>query len=363
MYEQAEDSALIHLDARAVTVAWMMGATKIFGWSAEDMVGHTIERLFTPEDEAAGAREGELEHARGSSRAEDDRWMMRRDGVRFWASGFVHCLRNADGSVAGYAKLLRDRTDLRGQVETLRNRVESFAVQEQRKDVMLGTLAHELRNPLGAITNAVQLVDLAYPDDPKLALPMQILRRQIGFVRALVDDLTEVVRARIGKAELHVEPLYVRDILEDALQTVEAQIHERAQRVYLLLPPSPVAIAGDRVRLQQVFVNLLTNASRFSARGGRIWVKAVNEADEMVVRVADEGQGIAPSLLPHVFDMLSQAPASEPTERDRGLGLGLAIVKEYVELHGGVVQVRSEGIGRGCELTVRLPLPGAAPSA
>ncbi len=362
MYEQAEDYALILLDPRGVVVAWMMGATKLFGHGADEMVGRTLEGLFTPEDEAAGARESELEHARRSDRAEDDRWMVRSDGVRFWASGFVHSLRDARGAVVGFAKVLRDRTDVRGQIEALRNRVDALAAEENRQVVMFGTLAHELRNPLGAVTNAVHLIDATYPGDPKLSYALQLLRRQVGYVSTLINDLLEVTRARTGKAVLRLAPLELKPLVDESLQTVDAELRGRGQRVEVLLPTAPVTLYGDRVRLTQVFINLLTNASKFSEPDATIWIKATVEADEAVVRVEDHGRGIPAAMLPHVFDLLSQAE-HEPADRSRGLGLGLAIVKEYVELHGGVVQVRSEGIGRGSEFTVRLPLtqPAASP--
>lgn len=359
MHQQSHDQALILLDGRGITVAWMMGAERIFGRDADEMVGHSLERLFTPEDRANDVPQTELEHARRSSRAEDDRWMMRSDGARFWASGFVHCLQHADGTVAGYSKVLRDRTDLRGQVEALRNRIDALEAEDARKLVMFGMLAHELRNPLSVLTNAAELVDLAYPGDAKLAYAVQVLRRQIAYVGSLTNDLLEVVRARTGKAVLHVARLELQAVVDAAIETVEPEISGRQQRIEMLLPPVPVELDGDCVRLTQVFVNLLTNASKFSPAGAPIWIKGTVEGDEVVVRVEDRGRGIPAAMQPHVFDLLSQADG-EDSETLAGLGLGLALVKDFVELHGGVVQVRSEGVGCGSEFTVRLPV--AAPA-
>jgi two-component system CheB/CheR fusion protein len=356
MHEQADDHAVILLDANGAVVAWMMGAARIFGRDAEAMLGATIECLFTPEDRAAGAPRTEREHAERSGKAEDDRWMLRSDGVRFWASGFLDCLRHPDGSVAGFAKVLRDRTDVRGQIEALRNRAEALEADDARNAVMLGTLAHELRNPLAVLTNAADLIDLAHPGDAKLAYALHVLRRQTSYVRTVIDDVLEMARIRTGKATLRTERVALGAIADDAVEMVSQSFRDRRQALEVLLPPHPVELEADRVRLTQVLVNLLANASKFSDVGGRVWVKVVVEADEVVVRVVDEGCGIAPEMLPHVFELLSQA-APQPHERDRGLGLGLALVKEYVELHGGVVQVRSEGIGCGSEFAIRLPLP------
>ena len=187
MYAENEDMALILLDPDGVVVAWMMGAAPIFGRSADEMRGRTLHCLFTAEDRAAQVPENELANARGRDIGEDDRWMARSDGALFWASGFVQCLRSRDGEIRGYAKLLRDRTDIRGQIETLRNRAESLAKEDERKVLMFGALAHELRTPFSAIGNAVQLVEHVRRGDSSLDFPLQILKRQINYVNSLID--------------------------------------------------------------------------------------------------------------------------------------------------------------------------------
>jgi two-component system CheB/CheR fusion protein len=355
MYQQSEDHAVILLDEHGTVTAWLMGAQKIFGHRAEDMIGKPLHRLFTSEDQAAGVPESELENARRTGTGEDDRWMVRSDGLRFWATGFVQCLRDGDGRIAGFSKVLRDRTDLRGMFEALRNRAELLEAEDRRKVMVLGTLAHELRNPLGAVSNAIQLIDFAYPNDDKLAYAMQILKRQTKHVTALIEDLLEVVRARTGKAILHYMPIEMGALLADVLETLRSTIQEKRQQVQVLEPPLGIRLEGDELKLKQVFLNLLQNASKFSETGGEIFVKCTVEADEAVIRVEDHGRGISPQLLPNVFDLLAQAHDPEPSPRE-GLGLGLSIVKEYVQLHGGTVQVRSEGIGRGSEFAVHLPL-------
>ncbi|HET8696590.1 MAG TPA: PAS domain-containing sensor histidine kinase [Gammaproteobacteria bacterium] len=352
--DQAAEHTLILMDEYGKTVGWMMGSANIFGRSADEMLGRTIHCLFTPEDQAAGVPESELMHARQSGAGEDDRWMMRGDGARFWASGVVYALRDGDRLI-GYAKVLRDRTDVRGQVEALRNRAELLAAEDKRKVLLLGTLAHELRNPLGAISNAAHLIDHAFPGDARLSYALQVLKRQTRYVSALVEDLLETVRVRTGKVQLQYTRFELGDIVADALLSVDSSIRQKNQHVEILRPASPITIEGDRMRLTQVLVNLLGNASKFSGDGTRIFVKWTLEGDEAVIRVEDQGRGIAPALLPSVFDLLSQAGGDDEAART-GLGLGLSIVKEYVEVHGGTVQVRSEGVGRGSEFMVRLPL-------
>lgn len=360
LFAQAEEQALILLSPDGAVVAWMMGAATIFGRSADFMLGRTLHCLFTPADQAARLPENELITAREFGSAEDDRWMVRSDGAQFWASGFVHCLRSADGSVAGFAKILRNRTDVRAQIDAHRNRAERLAEEDRRKLLVFGTLAHELRTPLSVVSNATELIERAHPNDDRLAYPVQILKRQIAYVDSIIDGLQEVVRSRAGKTVLRYEPIQVNELLREVVETIRATTDEKDQRVALVVPLAPVRMQGDAVRLRQTFLNLLQNASKFSDRGKPIFVTCTVEADEVVVRIEDHGRGIPATLLPRVFDALTQA---EPASQAPGLGLGLTLVKEYVELHGGTVQVRSEGLGRGSEFTVHLPLvPRLPPS-
>jgi signal transduction histidine kinase len=226
--------------------------------------------------------------------------------------------------------------------------------------LVFGTLAHELRTPLSAMSNAIHVMEQAHPSDHKLANAVQILKRQTSHVSSIIDDLEEVVRSRTGKTVLRYEPIQMSELLSEVVETIRLTTDQKDQQVSLALPLTPARLEGDAVRLRQTFLNLLQNASRFSERGTRISVTCTVEADEVVVKVEDQGRGIPSTLLPRLFDALTQAETSPHTV---GLGLGLSLVKEYVELHGGTVQVRSEGLGRGSEFTVRLPLVPRIPRA
>ena len=355
---EVEEQALILLSPDGVVVAWMMGAATIFGRSAELMIGRTLHCLFTPADQEAQVPENELATARELGSAEDDRWMVRSDGALFWANGFVRCLRIPDGTVRGFAKILRDRTDVKGQIDAHRKRAELLADEDRRKLLVFGTLAHELRTPLSVVSNAIELIERAHPNDDSLAYPLQLLKRQTTHVASIIDGLQEVVRSRAGKTMLRYEPLQVNELLRDVVESIRTTTERKQQRVTLVVPFAPVHMEGDPVRLRQAFLNLLQNASKFSDRGKPIFVTCTVEADEVVVKVEDQGRGIPAALLPRVFDALTQA---ESAAQPIGLGIGLTLVKEYVELHGGTVQVRSEGLGRGSELTVRLPLASRVP--
>jgi signal transduction histidine kinase len=163
------------------------------------------------------------------------------------------------------------------------------------------------------------------------------------------------VRSAAGKIELHTEAVVLQDLVALAVEACRPSIDERAHTLHQLMPDVPIHFQGDPVRLRQVFVNLIENAAKYTPRGGTIWVKATTENSEAVVRVQDTGMGIAPEVMPHIFELFTQADFARQAQR--GLGIGLSVVKETVALHRGTVQATSDGIGKGSEFTVRLPAP------
>ena len=351
--DQAKDIAIVFLDA-AGDIEWFShGAERLFGYAADEMLGQPIARLFTPEDMANGVPDLERAIAAHDGTSEDDRWMQRKDGSRLWASGAVVALRDEQRQVVGYGKMLRDRTEVREQVETLRNLLASAEAANQRKDVFLSTLSHELRNPLAPLLNATHLVRLTSAATPQLEQPLRIIERQIDVLRRLIDDLLDVARINTGKIAMKTQRVSLHELLDEVARSMALAVERKRQHLELLLTTQAIFVEGDRSRLVQVFVNLVTNASKFTPDGGTIWLKAATEGDEGVVRVEDTGMGIAPEMLPRIFDLFTQVQSSESHE---GLGIGLAVVKDLVTRHGGTVQVESQGSGKGSEFTVRLPL-------
>jgi PAS domain S-box-containing protein len=355
--EQATEHALILMDLDGTVLAWRMGAQRTFGHRAEEMLGKQLDVIFTPEDQATGIPELERETALKHGVGENDRWMVRKDGVKIFVTGVTSRLCDPSGTPVGFSKILRDRTDLRAQVDSLRNQRAALEAEDRRKDVLLGTLAHELRSPLGVLANAAQLIEIAAPEEPRLRDATHLVRRQVKYLESLVEDLLELGRVKAAKVTLEFARVDIRAVVDAAVETASASLRERKQAAEIILPQ--LELEADPIRLRQVFVNLISNASKFSPERTRIWIKGTTEGAEAVLRVVDEGHGIPPELLPRVFDLFTQGEAM-PQGRG-GLGLGLTLVKEYVELHGGRVQVRSEGPGRGSEFIVRLPLKQGAP--
>src|SRR5436190_12310297 len=265
--DQAKDIAIMFLDVEGGVVYWSYGAERIFGYGSDDILGEPVARLFTPEDVANGLPALERVIAVHDGTSEDDRWMRRKDGSLFWASGAVVALRDEQRQILGYGKMLRDRTEVREQVETLRNLLASAEAVSARKDVFLSTLSHELRNPLAPLLNATHLIRLSAVQ-PELEQPLRIIERQIDVLRRLIDDLLEVSRISAGKIAMKTQRVSVNDLLDDVMRSMAPAVEQKRQHLELLASNHPIVVDGDRDRLVQVFVNLVTNASKFTPDGG-----------------------------------------------------------------------------------------------
>lgn len=240
------------------------------------------------------------------------------------------------------------------QAEEMQLQNEELLVQEQQRTNFLAMLAHELRNPLTPIVAAAEILDTRGLTDPNLERQREVIARQAGHLSRMVDDLLDVSRVTLGKIALRPEPVEVAAMVEQALQICQALIEERRHELRVTLPRSTLRVEADPTRLVQILCNLLNNAARYTPAGGRIHLSICNEASNAVIRVTDNGQGIAPEMLPRVFDLFTQADQS--AERPHGgLGVGLTLVRSLVEQHGGKVEAKSEGIGKGSELIVSLP--------
>ncbi len=242
-----------------------------------------------------------------------------------------------------------------------RARVEALQDADRRKDEFLAMLAHELRNPLAAIRAALDSIRLSMPDGPECRRSRETIDRQVGHLSRLVDDLLDASRIAQGKLILQREPMDLKAALDLAIEISRPLIDARGHRLSVSPPQEPLYLEGDQTRLAQVFANLLLNAARFSERGSRIELEVVRQGDRAVVRVRDEGRGIAPKMLPHVFGLYTQEFRASECPQD-GLGIGLALVRRLSEMHGGTVEAHSEGPNKGSEFIVQLPLTQTSPS-
>ena len=353
--QQSREHAILLLDTEGRIVWWNDGAERLFGMPASEAIGQPVSILFTPEDIARGVPDNEIAIARREAPSENDRWLVRRDGSRFWANGVLVGVHDENGRCLGFGKILRNRTDLREQVEALQKRAEASDAASRGRDVFLSTLSHELRNPLAPLVTAARVIRMTAPATPETENSLQIVERQIENLRRLVDDLLDLTRIGTGKIELRKDTVAVQEVVRRSVESVSALVSERRHRLEVLMPEAPMLVEADPSRLEQVFVNLLNNAAKYTPEGGRIWIKGTTEGNEAVVHVQDTGVGIPNEMLPRIFELFTQVESSRP-ESDGGLGIGLSLVKDLVTLHGGSVQVRSDGPGKGGEFAVRLPL-------
>jgi signal transduction histidine kinase/CheY-like chemotaxis protein len=240
---------------------------------------------------------------------------------------------------------------------------EALKDADRRKNEFLATLAHELRNPLAPLRNGLNLLRLAGDDRATAGQALGMMERQLGQMVRLIDDLLDVSRITRGKLRLRRERVDLADVVRSAVETARPLVESSAHRLEVSLPPEPVYLDADPTRVAQMLANLLTNAAKYSNRGGDIRLTAERHGGEVVVKVRDNGIGISAEHLPRLFEMFSQVDTA--LERSQGgLGIGLSLVKGLVEMHGGTVQARSEGAGRGSEFVVQLPsADGTTPDA
>jgi PAS domain S-box-containing protein len=251
------------------------------------------------------------------------------------------------GKPYGICGIATEITDLKRAEQALRE-------ADRRKDEFLAMLAHELRNPLAPIRNAVEVMRMLGHTDPNHQRATEMIERQLQQVTRLVDDLLDVSRITTGKITFQMEPVELAIVVARAVETSRPLIEARRHELRVALPPDPVMVEGDATRLAQVVANLLNNAAKYTAEGGHIWLTVEQGLEEALLRVRDNGAGIPADLLPQVFDLFTQGDRSLDRS-EGGLGIGLTLVKSLVEMHRGTVEVHSEGHGSGSEFVVRLP--------
>jgi signal transduction histidine kinase/ActR/RegA family two-component response regulator len=250
--------------------------------------------------------------------------------------------------------------EARRQEEVLRLSEEALKEADRRKDEFLAVLAHELRNPLAAIRNAAQLIQVKEGGED-LRWGTEVIERQSAQLGSLIDDLMDVSRVSQGKVLLRREPLDLRALVLQAVEDVRPASDERRHRLTVSLPPEPLPLSADATRVRQIAVNLLTNAVKYTEPGGRIELTARRDGDQHVLAVRDSGVGIAPEMLERVFELYAQADRTLASAQG-GLGIGLTLVRRLAELHGGSVSAHSDGPGRGSMFTVRLPASDVPPA-
>ena len=367
--ENARDYAIFSLDLERRITSWNSGAQALLGYTHDEAIGLAVDALFTPEDRAAGVPSAEAVTALAEGRATNERWHLRKDGSRFWASGALMAMRDGPGTALGLVKIFRDQTDelhARRAMEQAREQLraalrETEVARDQAeaagkaKDRFLAVLSHELRTPLNPVLLGAQLLARTRGLPPSALETIGVIERNVRLQAHLIDDLLDVTRIMHGKLELSIEPVDLRLAIARAIEVSQSDIEAREQRLEVALEATRHDVEGDARRLQQVFWNLLKNASKFTPRQGRIHLRTRDEGDRVVVEVSDSGVGFEPGDAERIFSVFEQG-SRDVTARYGGLGLGLAIAQASVRAHGGRIGTRSAGPGAGATFTVELPL-------
>ena len=359
--ESTRDYAIILLDEHGVITSWNTGAELIFGHTKAEAEGSYYDFVFTPEDRATGVPETELSTARAKGRCEDERWHQRKDGSRFFCSGEVTLL--SGDYLQGYVKIARDLTGHKRLHEEQTQRLMETQNSSHLKDEFFAVMSHELKHPLNLIQlNAELLRRLPVTKTVTAAArAVNTICDAVTSQARIIDDLLDVARVRTGKLKLKRQPVDLARVLQDIYTVVINDNHPN--KVTLELPEGSsgeLVVNADPTRLEQIIWNLVNNALKFTPNGGRVQLVASHDDHMARLDVKDSGVGIAAEHLNEVFDLFGQAETQHATHQREGLGIGLSLVRQLTEAHGGSVEVKSEGLGKGCTFTIRLPLSNAA---
>ena len=354
--------ALFATDLRGIATTWNEGVERLLGYTREEFVGLTTEKLFSAEDVAKGVYRQELQTAAEEGSSGNDLWMLQKDGTPFFAACTFSRATDAAGHVTGFSVVLRDRTAwklaqqerdaLLERERTVRQEAEEAS---RLKDEFLATLSHELRSPLNAIVGWVHIARRHAGDNAELSRSLDTIERNVRAQTQIVNDLLDMSRIMTGQVRLDMQTLDLRDAVSNAVEAVRPAADAKRVRIEKALDGNIGWTRVDPARLQQILWNLLANAVKFTPPGGsvRVALEKANSHAEIVIQ--DSGVGVAPAFLPFVFERFRQEDSST-TRRHGGLGLGLSIVKSLAELHGGSVRASSPGEGQGATFTVALPI-------
>src|SRR5688572_3694938 len=366
LVEGVQDYAIYMLTPDGTVTSWNGGARRIKGYEAHEIVGKHFSRFYRSEDIDAGKPWGELAMAREHGRAEDEGWRVRKDGTRFWARVVVTALRDADGQLHGYAKVTQDLTQKRqsAALEVAARQVQDFIAE----------LAHELRNPLAPIRNAAHLLAVATPGAQEFEVARRAIERQSAQLMRIVDDLLDIGRITRGSLSIHPQRVDLRDIVARAIEAARPGIDSAGHQLSIDLPPEPVFLQADELRVAQALTNVLNNAVRYTDAGGKIALSLRRESQNQTynedanqlawasLSIRDTGRGIDPQFIASIFGMFVQGRHAASRSQS-GLGVGLALARAIIELHHGTIEARSEGAGKGSEFIIKLPVEAARSAA
>jgi two-component system CheB/CheR fusion protein len=357
-----KEYAICMVDINGRFATWPVGAERVLGYAYAEAIGQPLSLILTPEDRAAKIAEQEIDQARSEGSASEDRWHVRKDGSRFWGSGVLARLVDGEGRLRGFVKVLRDNTDRKLAEEALHDAKRAAETANEAKDHFLATVSHELRTPLAAMMLWTKLLEEQNePDLDRVREGLEAIRNCAEEQQELIEDLVDTSRIVAGKLRLELKPTQLVATVRSAVDAVRPSASAKNLTIEERIESDVAWVRADAHRIQQVVWNLLSNAVKFTPAGGRILLGMWRRGEEVQIEVADNGIGIKPDFIEHVFDRFRQAEQTT-TRESSGLGLGLSICRQLVELHGGKITAQSPGLGRGATFTVWLPMAAIDPA-
>jgi PAS domain S-box-containing protein len=347
LVDAIKDYAITMLDARGHITTWSAGSTQVMGYAPHEVIGEPASLFYTPEDVAAGRPQRDLDLAAREGRIEMEEWRVRKNGSIFWANIITTALRDPTGTLQGFAKITRDMSR--------RRRLEELEASSQRMSQFLALLGHELRNPLAPLRNAVSMLQLKSTGREAFMQEHALIDRQLSHLTRLVDDLLDAGRVTLGRVHIEPKPVSMQAIAQLSIEGSAPFLAAREQTLDVSVPDTPMYIEGDLTRMVQVVQNLLNNASKFSPAGASISLQVFRSGRLLAIRIHDSGRGIDPDAIDAVFNLFVQETPTEEQADKSGLGIGLTLARAIVDLHGGHIEVHSEGRGKGSVFTVWLP--------
>ena len=349
------DFAILTLSGEARFSSWSGGAERLFGYNEKEILGRPLDVVYTASDREQGIPKDELNRADDFGSAFSERWLVRKDGTEFFATGTLAALRL--GGVQGYGMVIRDVTQSKESAGTGAAARQEAEDSAKLKDEFLAVLSHELKHPLNLIHVNAQLL-LSLPETkaiPSVSKAGETIERSVAAQARIIDDLLDLSRTQSGKLTLDRAPVDLAQAIEPSLKWAQAQTEAKDIALHLDGFDQSLVVFADVVRVEQIVWNLISNAIKFTPAGGRISIRLGSRGKDAVLQVADNGRGMAAAFLPHVFDMFRQEEG-HTTRREGGMGIGLGLVKALATLHGGAVVAKSPGPGQGATFEVSLPL-------
>jgi PAS domain S-box-containing protein len=334
--ERVRDYGIFTLDRGGTVTSWNLGAERIKGWQADEILGKHFSRFY-PEDTREFLPAEMLDRAREQGAAEDEGWRLRKDGSRFWANVVITALRDEQGELQGFVKVTRDMTERRRSEDALRVAREEAVAANLAKSEFLSRTSHELRTPLNAILGFGQLLEIDQEDftEPHRAAIEQITKAGRHLL-SLINDLLDISSIEAGGADLEMEAVDITRLLEEVHDLAEPIVASAGLAFEMSLPDAPVVVQADKRRVTQVILNLIGNAAKYNLEGSFVRLGAQARAKEVRVFVEDDGPGIDPALAPRLFTAFDRL-GQHKRPKTEGTGLGLALSKSLIESMGGAI--------------------------